>query len=374
MALRELKGEYITIPFMRLHQLYEQKTRNSNNANLDSLVDKLPISDLPSFNNQKGVKEEDRIISKEGVIQKHLQFNYLLIDFYEWLSIIQRNPDYRQYVEESDFIVNNINKYKEFFIYTSYRISSRARLEKVLNEYLDSVYLNDLFIMYEIFMRYIEKTQLQFLNIYKNNTATNPVALIPWSYGLNRLASTLYIIKDDPSLIDPYLDYIIRPNRSMEMSNSELVDSSAMLITEIDRASDLKDLEGLTNVYHMRAYDIQDQTPRFARVSPICLYNYEVNTKNEKLLSNNWKEIFENSVKRDTKKYIERLILIKSLFSQYLFYGRHKVGNGEVFYLNYPFKLPGLYATPDNGSVVLTPKIGSDIEEVLELDEQFENY
>lgn len=367
MALRELKGDYITIPFMRLHQLHEQRGRN-NHSDIKNMTDKLPLIDLPSYNNQKGVKDEDRIISKDGKIQKHLQFNYLLVDFYEWINLVQRNVDYRMYIEESDFILSNINKYKDFLIYTSYRISSRARLERVLNEYLDPVYLKDLFIMYEIFMRYMEKTQLQFLNVYQNNTATNPVALIPWSYGLNRLASTLYVVKDDPNSIDPYIDYVIKPNRNINVGN-KLIDRNHGLITNIKRASDIKDKEGLTNIYHMRAYDIQDQTPRFARVSPVCLYTYELNTASEELLSDSWKEIFEETVKRNTQKYIERLVLIKSLFSQYLFYGRHKVGDGEVFYLNYPFKLYGIYNKPENDKVILTPKLDPDIEEVLVIEE-----
>lgn len=329
MSLQELKGNYILHPFKELHKFCSE-SKDLTEEEYNRKVTELPLRSL------SGNKKNEE-----------LRFKYLLVDFYEWLNILTRDVEYQSYVKESDFILKNLYKYRDFQIYTSYRLTGGNRLSKVMSEYLDPVYLNDFFRMYEIFMRYMEKTQLELLSIYKNNGTTNPVAIIPWSYGLNRLANLLYIITESDE-VQPFVKLTIQANRSVYGES----------------------VNGSSNIYNMKPYYLKENNmPRPIKQSPIKLYHYKIDKPNIDIFSKNWLDIFDSKFKVTDGTYDRKLLLVSALFSQYLFYGRHKLDNENVFYLNYPFMLPYI----DSQNVVLegnlTEKASGVVQECYELDE-----
>lgn len=329
MSLQELKGNYILHPFKELHKFCSE-SKDMTEEEYNRRVTELPLRSL------SGNKKNEE-----------LRFKYLLVDFYEWLNVLTRDIEYQSYVEESDFILKNLHKYRDFQIYTSYRLTGGNRLSKVMSEYLDPVYLNDFFRMYEIFMRYMEKTQLEFLRIYKNNGTTNPVAIIPWSYGLNRLANLLYIITESDE-IQPFVKLTIQANRSVY---GEFVNGSS-------------------NVYNMKPYYLKENNmPRPIKQSPIKLYHYKIDKPNTDIFSKNWLDIFNSKFKVTDGTYDRKLLLVNALFSQYLFYGRHKLDDENVFYLNYPFMLPYIDAQNVVIESNLTEKASDVVQECYELDE-----
>lgn len=317
MPVQELKGEYIKVPFLSL-QRFQNNFKDIDEASKRIEINKLPLKSLSST-----------------------QFRYLLVDFYEWLNLFRKDSDFRKSVEGAEFISNNLKKYEDFIIETSYRMTNVKRVNSVLSKYLDYDYLEDIFIMYEIFMKNIEKIQLQFLDIYINNTATNPVALVPWSYGLNRLTSTINIISEEDDSINLLK---IKPNLGQYSKE-----------------------EGTSNIYNLRPYFIEDGITRPIIVSPIELIHYDTALDTEELLPESWKKFFDINVKRTSEKYKVRLKLVKALFSQYLFYGRHQMQSNRVFYLNYPFLLPDVDNRKINVREQLEEKLDCQFKEVFEI-------
>lgn len=240
--------------------------------------------------------------------------NYVMIDFYEWMHRLENHSGLSAEVEEWDFIKTNLPKYKEFISITNYNLNTNERMSQVMENYLSYDFLEDIIKMYEIFMREMEKVQLMFLRIYKVNNSTNPVALVPWSFGLNRLCKEIYIIDEDTAV-------------------------------ENVKVHDAGKTEGISNKYTIRKYRIEDKTKRVLVDSPLKLFFLNVDKTTEDLLPETWRRFFDTTIKRDFKGYAPRLELLKGLNGQYAFYGRKEMPGTtipKIGLINYPFFLDGV--------------------------------
>ena len=255
----------------------------------------------------------DKFLPLLSVAGKRDDFSYrkyLIVDFYTWLEVLKESQELQKYTPESRYFLNVASKYKSFIEISSKRISlttgdeiiASERERKLCNELSSMLITKEFLTAYTKFVSLMEEVQIYFYSIYgPNNNSTNPVTIIPWSYGINRCANELFIITDSESEAGSY-------------------DISVNEIKDIGRIS----------------------VP-----SKIKLVHYDIDTTVNIKLPVKWKTLFK-VVKEGLVTYPPRLEMVNESFSQHCFYGYKYIPalEEEVFLLNFPMLLSAAKDTP----------------------------
>lgn len=239
-----------------------------------------------------------------GKIDPGSRITYL-VDFYDWLvyiaSIHRENSRVMDFhIKNEEYYLGVFHDYREFIELNRFRLDDK-KTNIILSQRIDLKRLLECYINFTLEIEQIQKSYLQ--NYTKVNVNTWPRFIIPFSMGLNRLA-TGHLVMDQLSA---------ECENTVDVHKGKLVDSCQRL------------------------------TKFWSDDFAIMTYSVKTNLQEKNRLPISWRlqvakdakgEIYTPETPKATDVKYRQIL---DIYSQYIFVGFATIDNQDVFLLNYPF-------------------------------------